>query len=298
VNAGGPSPAARAFAAGVSDAVFARFQALVHKEAGIWLSPAKKALLVGRLSKRLRALRLASFRDYYERVQEDEAERTQLLDCICTNETHFFREPRHFELLAGSVYPSWWAEANAGRRPRRIRAWSAACSTGEEPFSIAMSIRQAFPAGLGWDVDVLGTDLSTRALARAAQATWPIARSAEIPVATLKRFMLQGTGSDEGRMRAVPELQALVRFARLNLVDEQYPALGKFDLLFCRNVLMYFDPATKVRVVERLLAHLAPAGLLFLGHAESLGGMRDRLRAIIPTVYAFADAVRSAGRAS
>ncbi|HET7824574.1 MAG TPA: protein-glutamate O-methyltransferase CheR, partial [Anaeromyxobacter sp.] len=114
-----PSPALAAFAAGVSDALFARFQGLVHREAGIWLSTAKKALLVGRLSKRLRALGLRSFREYWDRVQADEAERTHMLDCIATNETHFFREPRHFELLATRVYPAWWAEADAGRRPRR-----------------------------------------------------------------------------------------------------------------------------------------------------------------------------------
>lgn len=290
--------AVAAFAAGVSDAVFARFQALVHREAGIWLSPAKKALLVGRLSKRLRTLGLASFRDYWERVQGDEAERRHMLDCITTNETHFFREPRHFELLAERVYPSWHAEADAGRRPRRIRVWSAACSTGEEPYSIAMSILQAFPPGLGWGVDVLGSDLSTRVLERARQATWPIAKAAEIPPACLKRFMLRGTGDAEGRMKAGPELQAVVRFARVNLNDERYGAIGQFDLLFCRNVLIYFDPPTKARVLEQLLAHLAPAGLLFLGHAESLGATTDRLRAVIPSVYAFADARAPARRAS
>jgi chemotaxis protein methyltransferase CheR len=293
-----PSPALAAFAAGVSDALFARFQGLVHRDAGIWLSPAKKALLVGRLSKRLRILGLRSFREYWERVQADEAERTRMLDCIATNETHFFREPRHFELLASRVYPAWYAEAEATRRPRRIRAWSAACSTGEEPYSIAMSLLQAFPPGLGWSADVLGTDLSTRALERARQATWPIAKAAEIPPHLLKRFMLRGTGAAEGHMRAGPELQAVVRFGRLNLNDEGYGAVGQFDLLFCRNVLIYFDPPTKARVIERLLAHLAPAGLLFLGHAESLGAGTGRLRAVIPSVYAFADAGATARRAS
>jgi chemotaxis protein methyltransferase CheR len=291
VSAGaGPAGAARTFAAGVSDAVFARFQVLVHREAGIWLSPVKKALLVGRLAKRLRALGLASLRDYYELVRADEVERTHMLDCISTNETHFFREPRHFDLLAGRVYPAWQAEAASGRRPRRIRAWSAACSTGEEPYSLAMSFLQAFPPGLGWSIDILATDLSTRALEQARRATWPIAKSGEIPPACLKRFMLRGTGSEEGRMRAGPEIESLVRFARLNLNDETYPGLGQFDVVFCRNVLIYFDVATKARVLERLTGHLAPAGLLFLGHAESLGGTSELLRTVIPSVYALASA--------
>jgi chemotaxis protein methyltransferase CheR len=287
---GGAAGAARTFAAGVSDAVFVRFQALVHREAGIWLSPAKKALLVGRLAKRLRALGLASLRDYYELARTDEAERTHMLDCISTNETHFFREPRHFELLAGRVYPAWQAAATAGRRPRRIRAWSAACSTGEEPYSLAMSLLQAFPRGLGWSIDILATDLSTRALDQARRAVWPIAKSGEIPTPFLKRFMLRGTGGEEGRMKVGPELEPLVRFARLNLNDEAYPRLGEFDLVFCRNVLIYFDAAAKARVLERLAGHLAPDGLLFLGHAESAGAASGLLRTVMPSVYALASA--------
>jgi chemotaxis protein methyltransferase CheR len=117
----------------VSERDFLRFQRLIHEQAGIWLAPVKKALLVGRLAKRLRELGLGSYGDYYERVVEDEAERIRMLDCICTNETHFFREPRHFELLAERIFPAWRAEADAGRRPRRVRVWSAACSSGEEP---------------------------------------------------------------------------------------------------------------------------------------------------------------------
>lgn len=295
---GRPPDAATASAAGVSDAVFLRFQALVRREAGIWLSPAKKALLVGRLAKRLRALGLASLRDYYEIVQADEVERTHMLDCISTNETHFFREPRHFELLAGRVYPAWQAEAEAGRRPRRIRAWSAACSTGEEPYSLAMSLLDAFPPGRGWAIDILATDLSTRALEQARRATWPIAKAGEIPLALLKRFMLRGIGGEEGRMKAGPEIECLVRFARLNLNDETYPGMGQFDLVFCRNVLIYFDAATKARVLERLTGHLAPAGLLFLGQAESMGGASQLLRNVIPSVYALASPSAPSPRAS
>ncbi len=281
-----PADPVALFAGSVSDAEFSRFQAMVHREAGIWLSPVKKALLAGRLAKRLRELGLTSYGDYYEMVRADEAERTLMLDRITTNETRFFREPHHFDLLADRVYPVWQAEAAAGRRPRRIRAWSAACSTGEEPYTLAMSLLRAFPPGSGWDIEILATDLSTRALERARAAVWPIGKSREIPARDLKAFMLRGTGSQEGRMKAGPAIRSVVRVERFNLNDEIHPAVGPFDLLFCRNVLIYFDAATKSRVVERLLGHLAPAGLIFLGHAESLASMAGRLLTIVPTVYA------------
>ena len=271
----------------VSDEEFARFQALVNREAGIWLAPVKKALLVGRLARRLRELGIASYGAYYERVMADAAERVRMLDAICTNETHFFREPRHFEFLAERIYPAWRAEADAGRRARRIRVWSAACSTGEEPYTLAMSLLSAFPSG--WDLEVLATDLSTKVLDRATAGVWPIEKAKEIPQPHLKAFMLKGYGAQEGLMKAGPELRAIVRFARVNLVGEPWPA-GPFDLVFCRNVLIYFDRATKVRVVERLLERIAPAGFLFLGHAESLGGFTARARAVVPTIYAPAPA--------
>jgi chemotaxis protein methyltransferase CheR len=219
-----------------------------------------------------------------------------MLDHVTTNETHFFREPRHFELLAEEVFPRWRAEADEGRRPRRLRVWSAACSTGEEPYSLAMAFLRAFPPGSAWTADILATDLSTRVLDRARDAVWPLDKSREIPAADLKTFMLRGTGSQEGLMRAGPELRALVRFGRLNLNDASYGDLGEFDLVFCRNVLIYFDPPTKERVVGRLLGHLAPDGLLFLGHAESLSGTSLGVAPVIPTVYRHRSPGALAGR--
>lgn len=268
--------------ASVSDREFERFQSLIHREAGIWLAPVKKALLVGRLARRLRELGLASYGDYYERVTADEAERVRMLDAICTNETQFFREPRHFEFLAERIFPAWREDADAGRRPRRARVWSAACSTGEEPYSIAMALLAAFPSG--WDLEVLATDLSTKVLARATAGLWPIEKAKQIPEHYLKAFMLRGYGAQEGLMKAGPELRALVKLDRVNLVGDAWPA-PPFDLVFCRNVLIYFDRATKVRVVERLVDHLAPRGHLFLGHAESLGGFTARARPVVPTIY-------------
>jgi chemotaxis protein methyltransferase CheR len=267
----------------VTDRDFVRFQTLIHREAGIWLAPVKKALLVGRLAKRLRELGLDSYGDYYERAVEDEAERIRMLDCICTNETHFFREPRHFEFLSERVFPAWRDEADAGRRPRRLRVWSAACSTGEEPYTLAMVLLTAFPSG--WELEVVASDLSTKVLARAAAGLWPLEKSQEIPADHLKAFMLKGFGAQEGLMKAGPEIRAIVRFARVNLVGSDWPGGPPFDLVFCRNVLIYFDRPAKIAVVERLVDRLEPRGYLFLGHAESLGGFTTRARAVVPTVY-------------
>lgn len=279
----GAAAAAIPAALAVSDRDFTRFQALVHREAGIWLAPVKKALLVGRLAKRLRELGLGSYGAYYERVCEDPVERVRMIDCICTNETHFFREPRHFEYLSERVFPAWREEAEAGRRPRRVRVWSAACSTGEEPYTIAMCLLASFPEG--WELEVLASDLSTKVLERAAAAVWPIDKASEIPEPYRKAFMLKGYGAQDGLMKAGPELRGLVRFARVNLVGEGWPAGAPFDLVFCRNVLIYFDRQTKITVVERLLERLAPGGHLFLGHAESLGGFTPKAKAVVPTVY-------------
>jgi chemotaxis protein methyltransferase CheR len=274
----------------ISDQDFARYQALVNREAGIWLSTVKKALLVGRLARRLRELGITSYGEYFERVTADPAERTKMVDAICTNETHFFREPRHWEYLADSVYPAWQEQASAGKRERKVRVWSAACSSGEEPYSLAMSLLTAFPSG--WSLEVLATDLSTKILDRARAATWPLAKASEIPEAYLKAFMLKGFGAYEGTMRAGPEIRAIIKFQQLNLNGDDWPPVASFDLVFCRNVLIYFDRVTKERVVSRLLDRLVPTGHLFLGHAESLGGFTDRVRSIIPTVYALGSARR------
>lgn len=265
---------------------FSRFQELVHRESGIFLSEVKRALLVGRLSRRVRELGLKSFGEYLGVAQADASERVTMLDCLCTNETHFFREPRQFDYLHERVFPTWVAAAEAGQRSRRIRVWSAACSTGEEPYSLAMALLTAFPAGSGWEVEILATDLSTRVLERARSAVWPIEKAREIADTYRRRFMLRGCGAQEGRMKAGPELRAATRFQRLNLNDESYAAPAGFDLIFCRNVLIYFRPEAKLRVVERLLRHLSPSGLLFLGHSESLTGLTDRVRSVGPNVYA------------
>jgi chemotaxis protein methyltransferase CheR len=268
----------------VNDSEFRGFQKLVHDEAGIFLSAAKKALLVGRLSRRLRELDLESFADYYARVASDPAERIRMLDALCTHETQFFREPQQWAFLESRVYPAWHAAAALGSRPRRIRAWSAACSSGEEPYSLAMSLLASFPAEQGWSIEIAASDLSTKILSRAEAAVWPMEKAAAIPDVLRRRFMLRGVGSQEGRMKAGPEIRSVVRFARVNLNAESYPLAGPFDLILCRNVLIYFDARSKGDVIRRLLSRLGPGGLLLLGHAETLAGV-DGVRSVGPTAY-------------
>jgi len=266
---------------------FRRLAELVHEAAGIALNDTKHALVVRRLSSRIRELGLDSLGDYADLVCADDtrSELTVLLNLIATNETHFFREPQHWEFLERVVYPSWIEQAAAGRRARTIRAWSAACSTGQEPYTLAMQMQTHLPAVDGWQHELYATDLSTLALGTARTAEWPIERAAEIPDNYLREFMLRGTGDRIGRMRARRELRDSVRFSRLNLNDDQYDVPGRFDLIFCRNVLIYFSQSGREAVINRLADRLAPGGLLFVGHAESLHQHRDRLRAVLPTVY-------------
>jgi chemotaxis protein methyltransferase CheR len=272
----------------ISPKNFLDFQALIYRESGIWLSEAKTALLTGRLSKRLRTLGLNNFAAYYQRVEADDEERRTMLDAVTTNETHFFREPVHFQFLEREVLPAWQASGEAGKRARLIRVWSAGCSTGQEAYSLAMMLVDRFPAAEGWSIEILATDLSRRALAIAEQGVWDETKAPEIPPHYLRAFMLKGLRENRGKIKAAASIR-VVRFLRLNLNDATYPAMGKFDLIFCRNVFIYFDMESRKRVVGQLLNHLVPDGYLFVGHAESLSSLRPTLRCVIPTVYTLAE---------
>jgi chemotaxis protein methyltransferase CheR len=246
----------------------------------------KRSLLIGRLARRLRQLGLGSFAEYYRLVVESEDELRAMLDLITTNETRFFREPKHFEFLGEQLLPQWCVDAARGLRPKRIRIWSAGCATGEEPYSIAMILRSRFPPETEWSLEVVATDLSVRALARAQEGIYPLGRANDIPVSYHWRFLLKGGGQEAGRIKVAPEVRSLIHFERLNLNDSSYPLIGRFDAVFCRNVLIYFGVNAKVRVVGQLLDHLVPGGHLFIGHAESLTGITTRARRVNSTVYA------------
>lgn len=268
----------------VSPAEFRRLQLLIYRQSGIWLSEGKSALLTGRLSKRLRSLGLANFSQYFRRVSNDDEELRTMLDAITTNETQFFREPVHFDFLERHVIPRWQADAAAGRRSRTVRVWSAGCSTGQEAYSVAMLLAHRLPSTEGWSVEILATDLSRRVLAIAEAGVWDASKCKEIPPDYVRAFMLKGLGENRGKIKAAPSIR-FVRFMRLNLSDVPYPAIGKFDLVFCRNVLIYFDADSRKRVIGQLLRHLAPRGHLFVGHAESLNSVCASLQCVIPTVY-------------
>jgi chemotaxis protein methyltransferase CheR len=275
-------PAVRA----ISEREFQCFRRLIYREAGINLGEGKQALVSGRLAARLRALNLTTYGAYYDRVAADpDGEMVRMLDAICTNETEFFREPAHFELLERQIGAEWEADAEAGRRLKRVRVWSAACSSGEEPYTLAMVLLRRFPPESGWLVEVVASDLSTRVLDRARSAVWPIRKANAIPTPYRQAFMLKGGGPQEGLMKAGPELRGAITFHRVNLAQEPYPRLGEFDLIFCRNVLIYFDAEGRSKVVGRLLRHLKPAGYVFLGHSEGLTGAGHPLRSVTPSVY-------------
>lgn len=266
----------------VTDRDFELFQRLIYDSCGIVLSPAKRALLEARLSRRIRQLGLSSFAAYYRRVLDGGgAEKQILMDCISTNETHFFREPAQWELLARQILPVWLRERG---RHARLRAWSAACSTGQEAFTLAMLLQHTL-AGAEWGIEIIATDLSHRVLAQAKAAEWPIENAAEIPQPYLRSYMLRGVRSRSGVMKASPGLRSLIDFRPLNLNDAIWNVEGPFDLIFCRNVLIYFDAATRRRIIGRLTRLLAPGGYLFLGHAESASEWARELLPVGPNVY-------------
>jgi chemotaxis protein methyltransferase CheR len=271
----------------VSPALFEKFQKLIYAETGIWLGNSKTALLCGRLFRRLRTLEINSLQSYYECVSQPEQheERARMIDAITTNETRFYREPRQFEFLVQRVFPHWQADAERGLRSRRVKIWSAGCSSGEEPYTVAMLLARHLPAEQGWDTRILATDISTRVLEKARKGIYPIVRSAELPKDLLHAFMLRGMAERQGEMKVKVEIQQMIDFQRLNLDRESDLVEGPFDAIFCRNVLIYFDSASKQRVVTSLIRHLMANSLLFVGHAENLTTVFPQLRSLEPTIY-------------
>ena len=271
----------------VSPALFEKFQSLIYSETGIWLGSSKTALLCGRLFRRLRALGVTSLESYYECVAQPAQieERERMIDAITTNETRFFREPRQFEFLVQSVLSHWRADAEQGLRTKKVRIWSAGCSSGEEPYTIAMLMARHLPAQEGWDVRIRATDISNRVLEKARNGIYPMAKAKELPLDLLHGFMLRGTAHRDGEMKVKVEIQQMIDFQRLNLDQESNLGDSPFDIIFCRNVLIYFDAASKSRVVASLSRHLIANGFLFVGHAENLTSISANLRSLEPTIY-------------
>jgi chemotaxis protein methyltransferase CheR len=259
---------------------FQRFRTLIYDESGIALSDQKQSLLASRLSKRLRDLGLQTFSDYYTHVTGDPSrdEFTRMLDLISTNKTDFFREPKHFEFLRDRILPDL-AET------KRVRIWSSACSTGEEPYTIAMTLYEGVPDPARWDFKILASDLSTRVLAKAAAGVYDEERFRDVPAAVLQRHFLRGRGERAGVYKVKPHLAEMIRFRRLNLMDEQFPIKTPLDLVFCRNVMIYFDRPTQERLVNKFHRYLKPGGYLFIGHSESLQWVEHPFTSVAPTIY-------------
>jgi chemotaxis protein methyltransferase CheR len=275
----------------ITQPVFESFQRLIYVESGIWLTNSKKALLCGRLARRLRAVQVATLEDYHQFVTQPEQylERLLMIEAITTNETHFFREPKHFEFLVREMFPRWQAKAERQLRSRTIRIWSAGCSSGEEPYSLAMLLANDLVDASRWDVQILATDISSQVLAKACRGIYSLAKSADIPKHLLHRFMLKGLAAQQGLMKVTQETRQMVQFARLNLSQGPYPTGVPFDLVFCRNVLIYFDNDSKRKVVNNLAKCLSADGLLLIGHAENLNGLTPSIRSLGPTIYCKAD---------
>lgn len=272
----------------ISAREFAGFQRLIGEASGISLGAEKRQLLVGRIARTVRERGLRSYGEYLDIVRADETgvELMQLLNLVSTNETRFFREAPHYRYLAEVLCPEWTRAADGGLRDRRIRVWSAAASTGQEPYSVAMLLLDQLPAKNGWSIEVVASDISTRALDVGVRGEYDVAKATEIPPHLLRRFMLRGVGARMGSMSASAELRAVVRFCRANLHESTVVVPGAFDLVFCSNALIYFSQAGRAAVIERLVGKLTPRGRLFVGHAESLHEHRTLLRSVAPTVYA------------
>jgi chemotaxis protein methyltransferase CheR len=260
----------------MSDQEFTRIRSLVLQETGIHLSDQKKALVVGRLSSRLRSRKLQAFSEYYKILRDpSEAEELQVaIDLITTNETSFFREADHFQVLRDHL-------KELRPVPFPFRVWSAASSSGEEAYTIAMVLADVLGSA---DWRVVGTDISTRVLERARRALYPMERASTIPKEFLHRFCLKGQGKQEGLFLMDRTVRDRVTFLQANLC-QPLPQLGPFDVAFLRNVLIYFEPGQKRRVVEAVARQEKPRGLLIVGHSESMAGVGEGLAQLRPTVY-------------
>lgn len=259
-----------------SDLEYGRFRQFVQDIAGINLSDAKKQMVCGRLAKRLQDSKLGSYGEYF-RLLESGTRPDELqvaVDLLTTNETYFFREEKHFEFLAQQVLP-------ASRAGQQFRVWSAACSSGEEPYSIAMVLAEHFGEGL-WQV--LASDLSTRVLEQARAGLYPMARAEKIPRQYLLEYCLKGVGGKSGTFMIDNFIRNHVRFEQINL-NESLPKTGDFDMIFLRNVMIYFENETKRKVVSNLLHTLKRGGYFIVGHSESLNGVTSGLVMKSPSIY-------------
>ena len=263
----------------MSDDEFYRYQRLIYDTVGINFTDNKKQLLEARLRKRLETHNIASYGEYRKFVVDpkNDVEFVQMLNVISTNKTDFFRESQHFDFLQENIYPKL-------KNKIKVRIWSAASSSGEEPYTLGMTLLEAIGETSGKDVKILGTDISTKVLEEAEQGVYSADSVAPIGPSLLRKYFLKGHERWKGYYLVKDELKKLVSFRRLNLM-EPFPLTVPFDFIFCRNVMIYFDKPTREKLVNRLSNQLVPGGYLFIGNAESLGGLKTGLKYVQPAIY-------------
>ncbi|MCE5336783.1 MAG: protein-glutamate O-methyltransferase CheR [Desulfobacteraceae bacterium] len=264
---------------------FKRLSEFIYSVCGIKLVPAKKTMLEGRLRKRLRALHLNSFDDYYNYLLSPNGlsgEIVHMTDVVTTNKTDFFREPGHFDFMTKEALPEL-VDAKGTGLPYRV--WSAGCSTGEEPYTIAMVLSEYALDCSGFRFSILATDISTRVLDTAMSAVYEHSKVEPVPMEMRKRYLLKSKDKTRRLVRIAPELRSLVTFRRLNFMDSDFGIRGLLDIIFCRNVLIYFDRPTQERVLRQFCDHLSPGGYLFTGHSETLQNMKLPVEQMAATVY-------------
>ncbi len=264
-----------------TDQDFSHFRELVSRHTGISLSESKRELVYGRLSRRLRALNISKFSEYRALLEKGEPEELeQFSNMITTNLTAFFREKHHFDILTRELP----ALKSGGTNARRLRIWSAGCSTGEEPYSIAMALRESIPNIDAWDVKILATDLDSNVLSQGKSGVYSEDRLSGVSAEQKRRWFLKGKGQNQGKVRVVPQIREMISFRQLNLM-EPWPMKGQFDAIFCRNVVIYFDKPTQTRLFSRFAEKLESEGRLFVGHSETLCKVTDRFELLGKTVY-------------
>lgn len=271
----------------LSDQVFSRFSRLVYDQCGINLTAHKKTMLEARLRKRLRALGLRSFDEYAELIfsgERPKEELVNLIDVVTTNKTDFFREPAHFDFLLKEALPKMIATYRVGIS-RKLRVWSAGCSSGEEPYTLAMLLSEFAQQVPGFDFSILATDISTQILETARLGIYREEKTEPIPLELKKKYLMRSKNPEKKELRIVPELRGKVTFRHLNLMEDNFEIREPIDILFCRNVIIYFDQATQKRLLTKLSRHLFPGRYIFMGHSETLHSMNLPLQQMAPSVY-------------
>jgi len=271
----------------ITDEEFELIQNTIYQEAGIFLNDSKRVLVCSRLAKRLRALGLASYLDYLDYVlvrDSNGIELQEMVNCLTTNKTEFYREPHHFEYLNHEVLPGL-EQAKLRSGSRKVRIWSCACSMGHEPYTLAITLREFFDKRRGWDLRILASDIDTNVLGIATDGIYPKDDIGIVPLGLQQKYFLRGTGKWEGTVKVKPALQDLVTFRQINVNKANWPVQTRFDAIFCRNLLIYFDQDTQQRLLRRLAEYLEPEGFLFIGHSENMSWGNDLYKSLGGTVY-------------